>query len=91
MCIRDSANFKETIVPAIKNQSGARTAFFYVNRQAGKSIAGSVWDTEQDLQASESSIGKLRSESVKKFGGHDPRIELFEIYFTEILTPASVR
>jgi len=84
-------NFKETIVPAIRKQSGARTAFFFLNRQIGKTFAGSVWDTEQDLKKSEAPIGALRAESVKKFGGHDPKTEAFEIYFTEILTPASVR
>ena len=85
------ANFKETIVPSILKQSGARTALFFVNRQTGKTFAGSVWDTEQDLQKSEAAISALRADAVKKFGGHDPKTEAFEIYFTEILTPASVR
>ena len=85
------ANFRETIVPSIRKMSGARTALFFVNRQSGKTIAGSVWDTEQDLQKSEAPIGELRAEAVKKFGGHDPKTEVFEIFYTEILTPASVR
>ena len=85
------SNFKEMIVPSIKKQTGARTALFFLNRQTGKSFAGSVWDTEQDLQKSEASITALRDEAVKKFGGHDPKTEVYEIYFTEILAPASVR
>jgi heme-degrading monooxygenase HmoA len=84
------ANFKEKIVPSIQKQSGARTALFFVNRQTGKTFAGSVWDTEQDLQKSEASIGELRADAVKKFGGHDPKTEAFEIYFTEILTPLAL-
>jgi len=83
------ANFRETIVPSIKKQPGARTALFFVNRQTGKTFAGSVWETEQDLQKSEAPIGELRSAAVKTFGGHDPRTEAFEIYFTEILAPAA--
>ena len=85
------AHFKETVVPAIKKHSGARTALLFLNRQTGKSFAGSVWDTEQDLQKSEASMSEVRAEAVKKMGGHDPKIEAFEIYFTEILTPASIR
>ena len=85
------ANFKETIVPAIKKQSGARTALFFVSRQNGKTFGGSVWDTEQDLQKSEALMSEQRDEAVKKFGGHDARTEAFEIYFTEIAAPASVR
>ncbi len=85
------ANFRTKIVPTIQKQSGARTALFFVNRQTGKTIAGSVWDTEQDLQKSEAAIATLRTEAVKNFGGRDPKTEVFEIYFTEILSPASVR
>lgn len=88
---RSIANFKEKIVPAIQKQHGARTALFFVNRQSGKTFAGSVWDTEQDLQKSEAAISQLRTEAVKNFGGRDVKTEIFEIYFTEIPTPASVR
>lgn len=86
------SNFKEKIVPAIQKQSGARTAYFFVNRQTGKTFGGSVWDSEQDLQKSEASIGSLRAETIQKFGGKDAVTEAFEIYATEILTPVlSVR
>ena len=81
------SNFKENIVPSILKQSGARTAFFFVNRQTGQTFAGSVWNTEQDLQKSEASIGSLRAEAIQKFGGKDAVTEAFEIYYTEILTP----
>jgi len=83
------SNFKETILPAIAKLAGARTAYFFVNRQSGKVFAGSIWDTEQDLQKADASIGTLRTEAIKKFGGHDAKIEAFEIYFTEILTPVA--
>ena len=69
----------------------ARTSLLFVNWQTGKTFAGSVWDTEQDLQKSEAAISALRADAVQKFGGHDPKTEAFEIYFTEILTPATVR
>ena len=86
---RAIANFRQHIVPSMKKQWGARTALYFVNRQTGKTFAGSVWDTEQDLQRSEA-IVELRAGAVTKFGGHDPRTEAFEIYFTEILTPATL-
>lgn len=85
-------NFKEKLVPVIASHSGSRTAFFFVNRQSGMALAGSVWDTEYDLQTSETSISAFRTEAIKKFAGRDAKTEAFEIYFTEILTPvASVR
>jgi hypothetical protein len=84
------SNFKENILPAIAKQPGARTAYFFVNRQSGKTFGGSTWDTEHDLQKSETSIGTLRADAVKKFGGRDARTEGFEIYYTEILTPVAL-
>ena len=83
------SNFKENIVPMVEKQAGARTAYFFVNRQSGKVFAGSIWDTEHDLQQADASISPLRTEAIKKFGGHDAKIEAFEIYFTEILTPVA--
>ena len=47
------SNFKDTIVPAIERQSGARTALLFINRQSSMTLAGSVWDTEYDLLKSE--------------------------------------
>jgi len=82
------SNFKDTIVPSIQKQSGARTAMFFVNRQTGKALAGSVWDTEQDLRKSEAAIGGLRAEAIEKFGSRNARTDVFEIYVTEILVPA---
>ena len=84
------SNFKENILPAIAKQPGVRAAYFFVNRQSGKTFGGSIWDTEHDLQKSEASIGTLRADAVKKFGGRDARTEALEIYFTEILTPVAV-
>lgn len=84
------SNFRERIVPVIKKQSGARTAYFFFNRQTGKTFAGSVWDTQQDLQKSEASISELRADAINKFGGRDAKTEALEMYYTEILTPAAL-
>jgi hypothetical protein len=84
------ANYKEKIVPAIRAQAGARTALLFVNRTSGRTFSASVWDTEQDLQKSEPAIAALRDEAIKKVGGKSGKVEAFEVYFTEILAPASV-
>jgi len=83
------SNFMQKIVPVIEKQPGARTALFFVNRQTGRTFGGSVWDTEMDLQKSEASISGLRTETIQKLGGKDTKIEIFEIYATEILAPVA--
>ena len=84
------SNFKEKIVPSVRLQSGARTAYFFANRQTGKTFAGSVWDTLQDLQKSEASISELRAEAINRFGGREAKTEAMEMYFIEILTPIAL-
>jgi heme-degrading monooxygenase HmoA len=83
------ANFKSKVVPALAKQPGVRTAFCFVNRQDGKTFAGSLWNTEKDLQASEAAISDLRRETIKQIGGEGAKTEVFEIYYTEIMAPAA--
>ena|SRR2546421_5597618 len=85
------ADYEASVVPAVKKQPGARAAILLVDRTAGKSFSGTLWDTEKDLQNSEAAVGGLRKEIAEKIGAKSPKVEVFEIAFTEILTPATVR
>jgi len=84
------SNFKDKIVPSVRRQAGARTAYFFANRQTGKTFAGSVWDTLQDLQKSESAITELRAEAINRFGGREAKTEAMEMYFIEILAASAL-
>jgi heme-degrading monooxygenase HmoA len=81
--------FKTKVVPATEKQSGARTAYCFVNRQTGRTFSGSIWDTQKDLQNSAALAAGLRDEATKKFALKGPKVETFEILFTEILAPAA--
>lgn len=85
------ADYKSSVVPAVQKQPGARAAILLVDRKAGRSFSGTSWDTEKDLQNSEAAVAGLRKEIAEKIGAKSPKVEVFEIAFTEILTPAAVR
>lgn len=85
------ADYKSSVVPTVQKQRGARAAILLVDRQAGKSFSGTLWDTEKDLQNSEAAVSGLRKEIADKVGAKGPRVEAFEIAFTEILTPVARR
>jgi len=59
------AVIRDSIVPSLKEQSGFGGFVVLVDREHGKSIGYSMWDSEADLAASEASgnyqqqIGKL--------------------------------
>jgi hypothetical protein len=82
------SSFKTRIVPTIQKQRGGRAAILLVNRKAGKSFGGTVWDTEKDLQDSEAAVSGIRQEVAQQVGARNPKVEAFEIYYTEI--PAAV-
>jgi len=81
------ANFKDKILPVVRKQAGARTALLLVNRKTGRTFSATGWDTQQALEQSEPAIAGLRDEAIKKIGGKSGKVEKFEVYFTEILTP----
>jgi heme-degrading monooxygenase HmoA len=83
------AFYKEKIVPVIRKQPGARGALLFVNRKTGRTYSSTAWDTEQDMQKSEAAVAGLRDEAIKKIGGKSGKVEVFEVYFTEILMPVA--
>jgi antibiotic biosynthesis monooxygenase len=83
------AFYEEMIVPVIRKQPGARSALLFVNRKTGRGFAATAWDTEQDLERSETVVTSLREETIKKFGGKGGKVEAFEVFFTEILMPVA--
>lgn len=68
----------------MQKQPGARAAIFLVNRQSGKGFSGTIWNTEKDLQNSEAAVAGIRQEAVQKVGAQGAKVEVFEIFFSEI-------
>ncbi|HCF85219.1 MAG TPA: hypothetical protein DEV72_08460 [Ktedonobacter sp.] len=58
---------RSSILPAMKQQAGFKGVLTLVDRQTGKATSITLWETEGDLQAGESSgyylqqVGKLAS------------------------------
>jgi len=57
--------FKESVVPAFKTQKGFNAAYFLSEREAGKSICISIWDSEEDAVCNERS--QLYQDQLIKF------------------------
>ncbi|MFC1900998.1 antibiotic biosynthesis monooxygenase family protein [Chloroflexota bacterium] len=45
--------FADNIVPAAKSQKGYQMIYLLINRETGKGISMSVWDSEEDAAANE--------------------------------------
>jgi len=47
--------FEESVIPAFKSQKGYDAAYFISERDTGKSICISIWDSEEDALKNEES------------------------------------
>jgi heme-degrading monooxygenase HmoA len=47
--------YRESIVPAAKQQKGYCGAYFLVDRKTGKGVSITLWDSEEDALANEES------------------------------------
>lgn len=58
--------FSESVIPAAQQQQGFRGALFLTDPATGKGMSVTLWETEEDLKAGESS-GYFK-EQIAKFG-----------------------
>jgi heme-degrading monooxygenase HmoA len=55
---------RDSILPAAKTEKGFKGLYFLTNRQTGKGMTISMWDTEADMKAAEKS-GYYREQIAK--------------------------
>jgi heme-degrading monooxygenase HmoA len=70
--------FEENVIPLCKNQKGYRGAYFLTDRKAGLSIPITLWESEEDMLATESS--RFFQEQVVKFLGYFTAPPIREAY-----------
>ena len=72
--------YRDSVVPLLKKQKGFKRLYFLTDRKTGKYVVITVWETEADMTATESS-GFLQ-EVIAKFGSlmaAPPTIERYEV------------
>ncbi len=72
--------FEESVIPSCKNQKGYKGAYFLTDRKTGVSILITLWENEEDMLATESSL--FFQEQLVKFRTFfkaDPIREAYEV------------
>ena len=72
--------FEESVIPLAKDKKGYKGAYFLTDRNTGKCIIMTQWETEEDMLATEKS--RFFQEQLVKFIGFfksDPIREAYEI------------
>lgn len=57
--------YRENVAPARKAKKGSRGGYFLIDRKTGKGVAITLWDSEQDIIATED--GGFFKEQLDKF------------------------
>lgn len=69
----------EETMPALMKISGCLGMSLLVNRDTGRCIATSSWDSEEAMRSSADSAGSLRSMATDRFAGSVDKVEEWEI------------
>ncbi len=75
--------FQENVLPALKGAPGYKGALLLVDRQSGKGLGISVWDSEDNMQASEDAVRTARDQAAQTMGGSVAAVDHYEVAIYE--------
>jgi heme-degrading monooxygenase HmoA len=76
---------REQILSAARLHDGFRGIYILFDRESGRSISITLWETEEDLRASEEAARRARSESVEMSGDEIAGVERYEVALRELV------
>ncbi len=75
---------REQILPAAKLQDGFKGIYILFDRQSGRSLSMTLWESEQEMQASEQAAYRARTESAEASGETVVAVERYEVALHEL-------
>jgi heme-degrading monooxygenase HmoA len=75
---------KEDVLPQLQQQDGFKGFVVFDNRQSGKLIGFSLWESEQAMQASEEVGDRTRRESAETMSDTIAGVERYEVALFEV-------
>jgi hypothetical protein len=69
---------RDKVLEVLRSLKGYRATVMGVDRQTGRSVMSTTWDTLADLKANDSGVSVLRKEAAHAAGADDVQVEIFE-------------
>ena len=76
--------FNKSVLPAAKGVSGYKAAFLLVDRQTGKGMGITLWDSEDSRRRGAEAVDEARAATIKAMGGSVPPVEDFEVVASDL-------
>ena len=70
---------REQVIPAERSMSGFKSAYVLGDRQTGKSLVVTLWESEEALRASEQAMGQTRTQSTQDLSAAVQSVERYEV------------
>jgi heme-degrading monooxygenase HmoA len=70
---------RENTLPKLKQLDGYKGAYFLVDRQNGKSLSVTLWESEEAMRTSEEAANSLRSEVADALDTQMVGVERYEV------------
>ena len=77
-------SFKNQVLPAVKNSPGYMGAFMLGDRQTGKGIGITFWESEDARRKGGEAVESAREATIQAMGGSVPPVEEFEVFITDM-------
>jgi heme-degrading monooxygenase HmoA len=75
---------REQILPAARLQEGFKGIYLLFDYESGRSLSITLWETEEDMRASEEAALRARTESAQAAGETVVGVERYEVALQEL-------
>jgi heme-degrading monooxygenase HmoA len=75
---------REQILPVARLQDGFKGIFILFDRESGRSLSVTLWESEEDMHASEEAALRVRTESAEAAGEVVVGVERYEVVLQEL-------
>ncbi len=76
---------RENVLPQLQQQDGFKGMAALADRQAGRTLGITFWESEEALRASEEAADRLRADSAEAMSDTIAGVERYEVGFMEML------
>ncbi len=70
---------QEKVIPAVRQMSGFKSAYWMADRRTGKSLAVALWESEETMPASGAAVEQRRKDAAQAEGATVQNVESYEV------------